>query len=392
MLRVTRHLASGRRCTRLLAPVGILATVLTAVSGLAILGAAGASSQHSSTVALPTPALLTTPIDELGQAAADAALGMRTPYYEPPTVPDPATPGTTIVAGADQPDPFMLIDGGRLYLFTSQNRITANIPVRSGTAVGHWGLMSDALPVLPHWAQAGETWAPDVHRFGNHYVLYFTAALAGVYPGVECIGAAISTKPAGPYLPGAKPFICQRNQGGSIDPRTFVDSDGALYLLWKSDNNSNLRYGATNIYSQPLAADGLRLLGQPTRIFGPDKSWQDHLVEAPDLVLVRGSYYLFYSGNWFNNPGYAIGVATCAGPAGPCADTSTVPLLASNAQGSGPGEESVFTDADGVWLLYTPFRSALPEAGPPRPVAMARLGFGPDGPYLAAPESVNTGG
>ncbi len=101
-------------------------------------------------------------------------------------------------------------------------------------------------------------------------------------------------------------------------------------------------------------------------------------------MSVRGSYYLFYSGNWFDQPEYAIGVAPCPGPLGPCIDTSSTPLLASNAQGIGPGEESVFTDAGGVWLLYTPFRSTLPLPGPPRPVALARLGFGAGLPYLAA--------
>ena len=64
------------------------------------------------------------------------------------------------------------------------------------------------------------------------------------------------------------------------------------------------------------------------------------------------------------------------------------PLLSSNAQGQGPGEESVFSNAAGVWLLYTPSCSTLPRPGPPRPVAMAHLGFGPAGPYLAAPLEV----
>jgi hypothetical protein len=104
--------------------------------------------------------------------------------------------------------------------------------------------------------------------------------------------------------------------------------------------------------------------------------------------LVRGAYYLFYSGGWFNQPGYSIGAARCAGPLGPCADTSSQPLLASNAQGQGPGEESVFANSAGVWLLYTPFNSTLPLPGPARPVSMAHLGFGPNGPYLASPLAV----
>jgi hypothetical protein len=370
------------------AGIGVLAVAI-GLGTVAILGSATASppthATHRLTVGHPAPIAA----GALGQAAADNAIGLRTPYYEPPLVPDPAAPGLTIISGADQPDPFMAVQGGRYYLFTSQDKVPANVPVRSGTTPGQWGPMTDALPDLPAWAQTGNTWAPDVHKFGSHYILYFTAQVN--YPGrqVECIGDAISTKIEGPYISAANPFICQLDQGGSIDPRTFVDADGTPYLLWKSDENSYSE-ADTGIYSQRLSADGEHLVGPATRIFGPDRPWQGSIVEAPDLVLVRGAYQLFYSGGWFNQPGYAIGAARCAGPLGPCADTSSTPLLSSNAQGAGPGEESVFSDAQGVWLLYTPFRSTLPLPGPPRPVAMARLGFGPAGPYLAAAQAVAT--
>ena len=52
----------------------------------------------------------------------------------------------------------------------------------------------------------------------------------------------------------------------------------------------------------------------------------------------------------------------------------------------------MFADAAGAWLLYCPFSSTLPLPGPPRPVAMAHLGFGPSGPYLAAPLEVSGSG
>jgi hypothetical protein len=368
-----------------------LAAGALVVVGALVVAAVGTAQRDPANASAPRPAtaVMTPSVVRLGAAAGDAALGLRTPFFEPAAAADPATPGTTIVSGADQPDPFMVVQGGRHYLFTSQDRVPANVPVRSGVTVGRWGPVTDALPDLPAWATPGYTWAPDVHRFGQHYMLFFTALVKGSDPGIECIGEAISAKVAGPYISTAAPVICQTSQGGSIDPRTFVDHDGQAYLLWKSDENSEVNgTSKTNIYSQRLSSDGQHLLGRPTRIFGPDEAWQGRIVEAPDLVLVRGDYYLFYSGNWFNQPGYAIGVAPCAGPSGPCIDTSPTPLLASNAQGVGPGEESVFTDPQGVWLLYTPFRSTLPRPGPPRPVAMARLGFGPTGPYLAAPETV----
>jgi hypothetical protein len=116
----------------------------------------------------------------------------------------------------------------------------------------------------------------------------------------------------------------------------------------------------------------------------PDRPWQATIVEAPDMIEVGGSYWLVYSGNWYNSPDYAIGGARCAGPAGPCADTGPSPLLASNLQGLGPGEASVFHDGTGVWMLYSPRRSLAPLPDvPARPVFITRLGVGDTGPYLA---------
>jgi hypothetical protein len=365
------------------ASVAALALMLAAVLALA---AHTADARAADAAGVSPVQYLST--GALGGAAGEAALGLRTPYFEPPALSDSSQPGFTINSGPDQPDPFMYQQDGRYFLFTSQDGVPTNVPVRSGTVVGRWNTPTDALPDPPVWAVHGVMWAPDVAQFGNHYMLYFTSQLAGVTSPTMCIGDAVSTAVAGPYIASPVPFICQQSLGGSIDPRVFVDATGQPYMVWKSDQNARSDATDTQIYSEPLSADGLRLLGQPTAIFRPDAPWQGHIVEAPQLDLVRGTYYLFYSGGWFNQPGYSIGVARCAGPLGPCADASPSPLLGSNAQGQGPGEESVFTNAAGVWLLYTPFRSTLPLAGPPRPVAMAHLGFGPSGPYLAAPLEV----
>jgi beta-xylosidase len=374
----------GRRRTAAFGLLTALALTVGGIFGVGVLNA-GARDDSESTVS-PQQYLST---GALGAAAGDSALGLRTSYFDPPALTDPATPGFTIDSGADQPDPFMYQQQGQYYLFTSQDKVPQNVPVRSGTSVGQWGAPTDALPDPPAWAVSGVTWAPDVAQFGTHYVLYFTSQLQGVSPATMCIGDAISTAVAGPYLAAPTPFICQQSLGGSIDPRVFTDATGEPYMIWKSDQNAHSNTANTQIYSQPLRADGLALSGQPTAIFGPDESWQGHIVEAPQIVLVRGNYFLFYSGGWFNQPGYSIGAARCAGPLGPCADTSSAPLLGSNAQGQGPGEESVFANAAGLWLLYTPFSSTLPLPGPPRPVAMAHLGFGPSGPYLAAPLEVS---
>jgi beta-xylosidase len=76
-------------------------------------------------------------------------------------------------------------------------------------------------------------------------------------------------------------------------------------------------------------------------------------VEAPDLVLANGRYLLFYSGNDWNTANYAVGVAQCAGPIGPCSDASPNPILSSGTDTKGPGGESVFADANGnFWIAF----------------------------------------
>jgi GH43 family beta-xylosidase len=303
---------------------------------------------------------------------------------DPPATTNPSAPALVLPQGQDQGDPFVLAVGKRYYLYTSQPSFSgANVPVASGTTIGSLGPVTDALPTLPAWAQGGFTWAPDVHRFGSSYVLYFTAGIKGSNPTMQCIGDAVGTSPAGPFLAQPNPFICQTPNGGSIDPRVFTDADGSNWMVWKSDENIGGSTTPTNVWTSRLSSDGITLVGSPTRIFGPDEAWQGTIIEAPDLVLVGGKYWLFYSANWFDQPVYGIGVASCAGPQGPCQDVSAQPLVATNLQGEGPGEESVFVGRNGFWMLYNPWRSYAPTAvTPPRPVAIARIGFGPFGPYL----------
>jgi beta-xylosidase len=112
--------------------------------------------------------------------------------------------------------------------------------------------------------------------------MYFVAHYIIGQGGTQCIGAATSDKPEGPYTSSAeKPLICQTDEGGSIDPSSFVDEDGKRYILWKNDGNS---VGArTWIYIQPTSADGLSLTGSPTQLITADQSWEGVLVEAPTL-------------------------------------------------------------------------------------------------------------
>jgi GH43 family beta-xylosidase len=356
-----------------------LAVALAALGGLAVVSVVVAllivPAGHSSASAQP-PA-----------HASHTVVAPPTTIAPPPPNPQPLSPGMPVGSDQYESDPLLYLSHGHYYLYTSgiPGSRAINVPVASATTFGDWTPSTDALPVLPPWAVPDFTWAPDIHQFGSSYVLYFTALVKGTSPAMQCIGAATGTSPVGPFTAEATPFICQTDQGGTIDPRVFTDSDGTRWMLFKSDQNIGGANAPTKMWSQRLTSDGLGLIGQPALLMQPDEPWQGTIVEAPDMVKVGGSYWMVYSGNWFNQTDYAIGMARCAGPAGPCADTSPTPLLGSNAQGVGPGEASLYQDQSGVWLLYSPWRSLAPQPDiPPRPVFITKLGFSPGGPYLAA--------
>ncbi len=280
------------------------------------------------------------------------------------------------VHAGDFPDPDILQWGGIYYGFATQNFAapsqTINIQVSvSGDGI-NWTPQNgvDALPRVGSWARPGNTWAPSVARDNadNDFVMYYTATESST--GDQCIGMATSILPEGPYTDNqSQPMVCQDGVGysdptidgsfgGSIDPDIFTDAaTGDSWLIWKSDGNHLNPPMSTILWSVPLGANDLPSSSSPTQLMQNDEAWQSGIVEGPDMVVTSTttggsnpsttySYTLFYSGSDEGASTYAIGWATCSGPAGPCTDESTSqPLLASAPGMSGPGGPNVYTVA-----------------------------------------------
>jgi Glycosyl hydrolases family 43 len=247
----------------------------------------------------------------------------------------------------DFPDPDVLLVGGTYFAYAT-NAVAGNIQIIESTDLVHWSPAGNALPQLPSWATPDATWAPGVALIGGNVLLYYAAEVAGPGGGEECISVATATQPQGPFVDtSTAPLECQPSSGGSIDPAPFIDTNGNIYLLWKSND--------AKIWSQQLDPAGTGFLAgsSPTQLLVPDQSWQGGNVEAPDMVTTGGRYFLFFSGNDWSSANYAVGVASCAGPLGPCTDSSSQPLLTSGAGVDGPGGESVFADATGsFWIAF----------------------------------------
>ena len=189
----------------------------------------------------------------------------------------------------------------------------------------------------------------------------------GFTPKTHCTGSAFARSPAGPFVATAHPFICQLAHRGSIDARVFVEANGQLVMLWKSEDNANPNVpgpdqgGDTGIYAQGLSANGRVLLGAPVKILSPSEPWESTIVEAPDMIEAQGTYWLFFSGNWFNSTNYRDRGGALPGVLSGRARIRSAPFLGSNFQGLGPGEESLFEDSSGA-------TSSTTRSGTPTPV------------------------
>ncbi|GLV59911.1 glycoside hydrolase [Dictyobacter sp. S3.2.2.5] len=291
------------------------------------------------------------------------------------------------VIDSDFPDPGIIQDGNYYYSYAT-NAAGKNIQVARSSDLVHWEMLSDALPALPSWAVQGGSyvWAPDVIKIGNQYVMYYT--LRDSQTNVQCVSVAVSDKPDGKFKDSStKPFICQPDQGGTIDPSPFRDGD-KLYLYFKNDGNS---IGLTTyIWVQELSADGLSLIGKPAQLIHNDQNWEGNLVEAPNMFKHNGKYYLFFSANSYADESYAVGYALCQSPTGPCQPAAENPVLASQMKKSpfviGPGGQTLFQLGDQTWIIYHAWNTnADGSRGDSRCMWLDRVTWQDDKPHIQGP-------
>ena len=251
----------------------------------------------------------------------------------------------------DFPDPFVLADGGAYYAYAT-NANNKHVQLLQSQDLASWRALPDAMPALASWVRqpVPHVWAPEVIKLGGRYVLYYTAH--DITSDRQCVGAAVSTSPAGPFVDSAaKPLVCQADLGGTIDASPFLDG-GRLYLYFKSDGNCCKL--PTHIFAQELRPDGLAVIGQPTRLLTNGRTWEGKVIEAPTMVKRDGKYTLLYSANDFGDGSYAAGYASCAGPVGPCEPVGDAPFLKTSAQAKlvGPGHQALFQAGGKDYIAY----------------------------------------
>ena len=210
-------------------------------------------------------------------------------------------------------DPGVIEEGGLWYAVSTGAAADGSVfeIIRSADLVKwtHIGYVFSAQ-TRPRWG-VGRWWAPEIHRIGPLFVVFHAAADK---TGRLCIGAAVAHAVAGPYTPLPQPLV--RNAAavnpGFIDP-TYHEG----YLIWKLDGNSVGQRCA--ILAQQLVANGTAFAPNSVRrtLLTSTLGWEHGIVEAPWVIHVNETYYLFYSGASTFDDSYAVGVARSHALLGP---------------------------------------------------------------------------
>ncbi|MDR0928682.1 MAG: glycoside hydrolase family 43 protein [Oscillospiraceae bacterium] len=190
------------------------------------------------------------------------------------------------------------------------------------------------------YAKTSTFWAPDVQqlRDGRYYMYYCTCE--GSSP-LSALGLAVSDHPEGPYedlgifLKSGGADYDATQYPNAIDPHTFYDKDGQLWMVYGSYSGGIFILQMDDTTGLPLPDQGYgkKLLGaNHARIEGP------YILYSPDTDY----YYLFLSFGGLNaNDGYNIRVCRSKNPDGPYEDALGQPMIDCGGQ---PG--TFFNDSD----------------------------------------------
>ncbi len=266
-------------------------------------------------------------------------------------------PVITDAHGTDHGDPFVLRHLGAYFLYHTTDDGDAGISVHRSVDLVRWRPLGFALEPATgdHWAQT-DLWAPEVMAWQGWFYMYVSATRRGPdgqgIEGERRQGLARSESPAGPFALAALPLV---RDAWSIDGHPFQDEDGSLWLFYNTRSAAtgfDGRRGSGTVADRLLEPD--RLEGRPTPVAFPSARWEGSAAgdefwnEASWVLKRRGRYYHLYSGGFYRDASYGIGITVADRPRGPWRKDPLNPVFRSGERIRGPGHHSVILAPDGV--------------------------------------------
>ncbi|HEY9109140.1 MAG TPA: glycoside hydrolase family 43 protein [Roseateles sp.] len=283
-----------------------------------------------------------------------------------------------IVTGIYTADPTVVVDGGRLYLYTGHDEAPPDV---KGYRMNEWRVYStcDMRRWTDHgvpatvktfaWAKS-DAFAADVVKHNGKFYMYAPVKHSTV-PGFA-IGVAVADSPIGPFKDARGSALVTNdmtretpNSWDDIDPAVFVDDDGQAYMYF---GNKVLKYA--------------KLKPNMTELDGPIHTVGIfNFEEAPYLHKRGGVYYLSYASGLPEVIAYATG-PTATGPwtyRGVVMEKNTVTKTIHQAFAEFNGRSYIFYHND-----------VLPGSGEfRRSVAVQQFAYGSDGSIPFVPQTAD---
>lgn len=219
-------------------------------------------------------------------------------------------------------------------------------------------------------------WAPELHKMGNKWYVYYTAGKAGppfIYQRSGVL-ESITSDPQGEYI---EKGILQTG----IDSTDYVQTtwaidltvahiNGRLYAIWSGwDKNETSDATPQHLFMAEMS-DPYTISSRRSKISEAQEEWETggplNLIEGPQVVKHDGRIFIFYSTRESWTKEYRIGqlqlVDSTRSPLDKANWIKKGPVFRGTDSVFGPGHASYTTSPDGKesWILYHAKKSDKP--------------------------------
>ncbi|MCF0199304.1 MAG: family 43 glycosylhydrolase [Bacteroidaceae bacterium] len=214
----------------------------------------------------------------------------------------------------DVHDPVMAREDGVYYIFSTGMRLSS----MASDDLMTWRQGPALMPDVPQWATTavpgyfGHTWAPDIQKVGDTWVLYYSCSTFGKNGSAIGLMTNKTLNPASPdYRWEDQGMVVRSEQHttpwNAIDPNLLVDKKGRAWLTWGSfwDGIQLVRLAKdlkTPVGSPRTIARRYQRRGMNEQVPKEDLERAQqapeagaNAIEAPFIVRAGRYYYLFAS-------------------------------------------------------------------------------------------------
>lgn len=241
--------------------------------------------------------------------------------------------GNMVYAG----DPAPMVDGDTVYLYVGHDVASGgsysmpNWLVYSSKDLTEWkyeGVVLEENQTAISWANSSTTaWAAQAVKHNGKYYFYYCTT-SNQANGQQCIGAAVSDSPTGPFKDIGHPLVNAyalglktAEQGWyTIDPTVWIDKDSNgdehIYLNWGNTYNITCELNSDMISVKDISGDGKITKNDfvDTTIESISGDYPEYdFREAPWIYRRQdengnyyGKYYMFFANGWREHYSYAV--------------------------------------------------------------------------------------